>query len=774
MPDALYENPGAPISERVRDLLGRMTLTEKVGQLNQRMYGWDAYRRTPGGHELTDAFRKEVERFDGMGALYGLFRADPWSGVDHSSGIGAADSAAVAARVQCWVRENTRLGIPVLLVEEVPHGHQALDGTVLPVNLAVGASFDPDAYARAAAFAAAELRARGGHVALVSGLDMLRDPRWGRAEETFGEDPYLAARLTEALVRGAQGEAGADGLFAPDRAAVVLKHFAGQGAGVGGRNNPETGIGARELHEIHLPAARAGVRAGAAGVMAAYSEYDGVPCAANRALLTGLLREHWGFRGVVMADGQALDRLERLAGDAAGAGALALSAGVDLSLWDDAFPRLEEAVRRGLVPEEAVDQAVARVLRLKFRLGLFDTEPEEVPPLPAADAGPRESLELARRSLTLLHNDGGVLPLAGSVRRVAVLGPLADGIVHQIGDYTAPQRPGHGVTVLAGIRAAAPAGTGVLYAPGCALTGDGLADEELARLREAVSLARDADVAVLALGGSSAREDDTEFESNGAAVVATEGPPAGMTCGEGVDLADLRLPAGQRALLEAVRATGTPVVVVLVQGRPHAVPEVAGPADAALCAWYPGPWGGAAVADVLFGNAAPQGRLPVSVPRTPEQLPVYYNGKDHPYGGYVDQSSGPLYPFGHGLSLADCTWGGPELSRAEVSVAELAGGCEVRCTVRLRNDGARPAHEVVQLYVRRVHAPVWPRTRELRAFRRVELAPGERAEVTLSLGAAELEFTTADLEQAVEAGPLEIGVGPSSADLRTVPLTITR
>lgn len=250
----LYRDADAPVADRVRDLLDRMTLTEKVGQVNQRMYGWDAYEHTAQGHRLTDAFREEVARFDGMGALYGLQRADPWSGVTFADGITAADGARVADAVQRHVVENTRLGIPVLMVEEVPHGHQALDGTVLPVNLAVGATWDPDLYRETAAAAAAELRARGGHIALVSALDLVRDPRWGRAEECFGEDPYLAARLTEALVEGMQGTGDT---IAADRAAVVLKHFAGQGSSVGGRNSAATEIGARELHEIHLPAALA-------------------------------------------------------------------------------------------------------------------------------------------------------------------------------------------------------------------------------------------------------------------------------------------------------------------------------------------------------------------------------------------------------------------------------------------------------------------------------------------------------------------------------------
>ncbi|WP_320775638.1 glycoside hydrolase family 3 N-terminal domain-containing protein [Streptomyces sp. CRN 30] len=746
-----YRDPHAPVEDRVRDLLGRMTLTEKVGQVNQRLYGWDAYERTPDGHRLTDTFRTEVAAYDGMGALYGLQRADPWSGVGFADGITAADGARVADTVQRHVVENTRLGIPVLLVEEVPHGHQALDGTVLPVNLAVGATWDPALHEAAAEAAGAELRARGGHVALVSALDLVRDPRWGRAEECYGEDPHLAARFTEALVRG-MDRAGA---------AVVLKHFAGQGATVGGRNSAATELGPRELHEIHLAAAHAGVRAGAAGVMAAYNELDGLPCVASHALLTGLLRERWGYDGIVMADGAAVDRLVRLAGDPVAAGAMALAAGCDLSLWDGCFPRLAEAVTRGLVSEAALDTAVARVLTLKFRLGLFE---HPYTPRRRTGVSAREVSErTARACVTLLAHDGQTLPLGPAVRRIAVLGPTADSVPHQIGDYTAPQRPGTGVTVLAGIRAAAPAGVEVTHGTGSALTGD-----DRSALPEAVALAAAADVAVLVLGGSSARDGATAFADNGAAVVGGSAPP-GMTCGEGVDLADLALPAGQRALLDAVAATGTPVAVVLVQGRPHALPDLSRTAGAVLSAWYPGPWGGRAVADVLFGHAEPEGRLPVSVPRSAAHLPVYYNGKDHGYRGYVDQPATARYPFGHGLSYTTVEYGAPVLSRTSVTSDDPT----LTCTVTVANTGDRPVRETVQLYVRRTSGgSSWPRTRELRGFTRLRLGPGESGTAVFAVDAETLASVTRDLTPGVEPGELLLETGPSSAATRGAPLTV--
>ncbi|GAA0514832.1 glycoside hydrolase family 3 N-terminal domain-containing protein [Streptomyces mordarskii] len=759
----LYRDPAAPVAERVRDLLGRMTLTEKVGQVNQRMYGWHAYERDGDGHRLTGAFRAEVAAYDGMGALYGLQRADAWSGVGFADGITAADGARVADAVQRHIVENTRLGIPVLFVEEVPHGHQALDGTVLPANLAVGATWDPGLYEAAAAAVGAEVRARGGHVALVSALDLVRDPRWGRTEECFGEDPYLAGRLTAALVRGMR-TAGV---------AVVLKHFAGQGATVGGRNSAATELGAREMHEIHLAAARAGIRAGAAGVMAAYNEFDGLPCVASRPLLTELLRERLEFDGIVMADGAAVDRLVRLTGDPVAAGALALNAGCDLSLWDACFPRLAEAVAQGLVTERALDTAVARVLALKFRLGLFERpstrtgEQRPEPHTPAAEQrpDPRELSErVARASITLLAHDGGVLPLAPAIRRIAVLGPNADSIAQQIGDYTAPQRPGSDhVTVLDGIRSAAPPDTEISYAPGCDLVGG-----DLSGVPEAAALAAAADIAVLVLGGSSARSGDTSFDTNGAAVV-TSANPAGMTCGEGVDLADPRLPDGQLALLDAVAATGVPVVVVLVQGRPHALPDLSGTAGAVLSAWYPGPWGGRAVADVLFGAAGPEGRLPVSIPRSAAQLPVFYNAKDHGYRGYVDQPATARYAFGHGLSYTTVAYAPPRLSRARVSPDDPT----LICRVAVRNAGERPVRETVQLYLRRLSGgSSWPRVRELRGFARLDLRPGEESDAVFAIDADTLASVTRDLGLAVEPGELMLETGPSSAETQGARLVI--
>lgn len=770
-----YKQSAAPVEERVEDLLARMTLREKVGQLNQRMYGWDAYVREGDEIALTDAFKEEVARVGGMGALYGLFRSDPWSGVNYENGITAAESAKAANMVQRYVLENTRLGIPVLLTEECPHGHQALDGTLLPVNLGAGATWNPLLMERAYAHIAAEIRGRGAHVGLVSALDILQEPRWGRSEECFSEDPYLAASFAEAAVRGMQGDDPRK-LDAPDKLAVVLKHLCAQGAAQGGRNAGPAAIGPRELREIHLPAARAGALAGAAGFMAAYNEIDGVPCHANRELLTGILREEWGFDGIVMADGCAVDRLLALTGSHESAAALALTSGVDLSLWDTAFSTLEEAALQGLVQEADIDRAAARVLRLKFRLGLFDRPyVPELRPLSVvgSPAFQEVNLQVARESAVLLKNEAGLLPLAPGVKRIAVIGPNADRLYNQLGDYTSVQREGTGITVLQGIRSCAPQGVEIVHALGC-----GIRDRSMAGIAEAVAAAKGVDVAVLVLGGSSARQFGGDFDSNGAAIVS-EGSPSEMDCGEGVDLADLSLGGVQRELAEAVAATGTPVVAVVIQGRPHALTGIvdlcgAVLCGAVLCAWYPGTQGGRAIAEILFGKVNPSGRLPVSLPRSSAQLPVYYNQKDPGRPRvYVDMPSAPLYPFGYGLSYTTFAYANLSLSRNAVSAGELESGEKVTVRVEVENTGACSGAETVQLYIRARESGITRRIAELKGFRKIELNPGECRMIEFTLGREELGIWNRELRFAAEPCRVAVQVGGSCRDTISAELVVT-
>ncbi len=766
-----YKQAFIPVEDRVQDLLAQMTLQEKVGQLNQRMYGWNAYVRDNAGITLSHSFKEEVIFGGGMGALYGLFRSDPWSGMNYENGITAADSAKAANMVQRYVMENTRLGIPVLLIEECPHGHQALDGTLLPVNLGVGSTWNPVLMKQAYAHIAAEIRSRGAHVGLVSALDILHDPRWGRSEECFSEDPYLAARFTEAAVQGMQGD-GPHELASSNKVAVVLKHLCAQGAAQGGRNAGPAAIGQRELREIHLPGAKAGMEAGVAGFMAAYNELDGIPCHANKELLTGILREEWKFDGIVMADGCAIDRLLALTGSYESAAALALSAGVDISLWDKSFTTLEEAVKQGKVSEVEIDRAVSRVLRLKFRLGLFERPYVEEQSTTYEVGRPdfrNINLQVARESVVLLKNEGDLLPLKAKAgqRRIAVIGPNADRLYNQLGDYTSVQREGTGTTVLQGIRLTAPEGVSVIHALGC-----GIRDESPAGIQEAVAAATGADVAVLVLGGSSARQFGGDFDSNGAAIVS-EGSPSEMDCGEGVDLADLSLGGIQLQLVEAVAATGTPVVAVIIQGRPHALTGLEELCGAILCAWYPGTEGGRALGEILFGKVNPSGRLPVSLPRSAAQLPVYYNQKDPGRPRvYVDMPSAALYPFGYGLSYTTFEYGDVSLSQNMIFASELEKGTKVTVTVSVKNTGASSGAETVQLYIWARESGVTRRIAELKAFRKIELLPGECQTVSFGLSREELGIWNKEMNFAVEPCRIAVQMGGNSRDTVATELTI--
>ncbi|MCI1956549.1 MAG: glycoside hydrolase family 3 C-terminal domain-containing protein [Oscillospiraceae bacterium] len=729
-----YQDTELSAEERARDLLSRLTVREKAGQLNQRLFGFSCYRRNGGTVVLTEEFQKEVERWGGLGLLYGLYRADPWSGRGYETGLDGTLALSAYNAVQKYVTSRSRFGIPALMSSECPHGHQALDGYLLPVALAMGASFDPELVRTAFAVCGAQMKALGVDLALVSVLDVLRDPRWGRSEECFGEDPVLCSRMAEAAVRGIRGQG----------IAAVAKHFCAQGEGTGGVNASAARIGERELREIHIPPAAAACRAGAAGIMAAYNEIDGLPCHANPHLLKDILRGELHFDGLVMADGKAVDRLDQLTGNPEDSGALALRSGVDAGLWDDCFSLLDRALEDGKITMEELDAAVLRVLKLKFSRGLFE-KPYLEKPLDLDRFSYQknsESLELARRSPVLLKNRGSLLPLGrNSVSSVAVIGPNADSLYRQCGDYTPPIRPGTGTTVLEGIRRAAGKNVRVETAPGCG--------------KEAVEAAGRADVAILVLGGSSSRFEGAEFDSNGAAVHAERLP---MDCGEGVDSATLSLSAEQTVLARAVFALGKPTVTVLVAGRPYAIPEIVDRTDALLYAFYPGPMGGQALGEILFGDVCPSGRLPVSIPRSAGQLPVYYNYKSS-YDAmcYCDETHRPLFPFGFGLSYTEFQYSGFHLSSASVSVEGLKSH-PVVLKFTVQNTGDREGWAVPSFYIHGLGGSVVRRKKELRAFEKHFLRPGESASVCLALNAGKLAVWDANMCFTVEPGPVALSL----------------
>ena len=694
-----YQDAALSVEDRVDDLFARMTLTERVGQLNQKLYGFQAYQKTSEGYEIAPDFCREVERWSGIGVLYGLFRADPWSKRTFENGILPKDAACVYNMMQRYVIEHSCLGIPMLMSSEAPHGHQALDGRLLPVNLACGCTFNPELIRRAAEGTGKELASQGVHLALVSMLDVLRDPRWGRCEECFSEDPYLAAEMAEAVVAG----------FQQQGVAVVAKHFAAQGQTTGGLNSSPAPIGEQELREIHLPPMEGAIRAGVKGCMAAYNEIDGVPCHANARLLDDILRKEMGFDGVVMADGTALDQLNALTGDPVQSAALGLTSGVDISLWDHAFECLAEAVESGIVAESKLETAVKRVLRLKFQLGLFDQPyvSEEAPVI--ADA--EDALEIARQSVVLVKNTGNVLPLSID-SDLFVTGSNANSVYQQLGDYTSPQRPDSVTTVLMGLKRKWRGS--VTYSPGCMMRA-GTSEQ----LTEAAELASKADITVVVLGGSSARESDASMNAAGAFVGSAAD---NMDCGEGADVSILELPRAQIQLLRTLREQGKSVIAIVIGGRPYALEEVEELCDALLISFYPGPQGGSALAELLCGEVCPSGRLAVSIPSNTGQIPVFYNGKRVFNRSYIDGSGNALYPFGFGLTYGEYRYTSGMLSRTQCNQKEIVSG-EVNVSCTIQNLSDRALDIPVQLYITALQGTCVPREKQLRGIQRVHLAP---------------------------------------------------
>lgn len=734
-----YKNPKLSPQQRAEDLVRRMTVREKVGQLTQRLYGFRAYRREGDEIVLSQEFMDEVERYSGLGTLYGLYRADPWSGKDFETGLTGVLAVKARNQIQRYVLEHSRLGIPVLMSTECPHGHQALDGYLLPVNLAAGASFSPELLEAAAGISGRQLKAMGVDLALVSALDVLRDPRWGRSEECFGEDPYLAGRMAQAVVRGIQSQG----------VEVVAKHLCAQGETTGGVNASAARIGQRELREIHLPPVKACVDAGVCAFMAAYNEIDGVYCHANHWLLTELLRGEYGFEGFVMSDGVAIDQLDAVTGDRTASGALALNAGVDMGLWDTGFQRLEEALEQGLVEESRIDEAVKRILTVKFRRGLFEN-----PYIPETEEYRRYTPQnypqvkrLTEQSMVLLKNENGLLPLdSGRSLRIGLVGPSAAHIYHQLGDYSPPVRPGAGTTVKQGLQEflkSRESSAQLVFHPGCPMFGR---DPEL--LAQALDAVKDCDVVIAALGGTSSRFSGGEFNANGALKKQDQ---ATMDCGENVDDCRLRLPGGQLELLQGLKDSGKPVITVLIGGRPYEMHRIGECSDAVFCCFYPGLTGGEALAKLVFGQCEPAGRLSVSLPDFVGQLPVYYNAKDSYRPGAYYNGGRPRYGFGCGMGYTEFAYSldaAPEKESLSVSF-------------RVTNTGRRPGWAVPQLYLHRTQGVVTSRVRQLCGFCKEYLQPGETKRLTIPIPQESLQQWDISMRPRLLPGKIQWLLGDS-------------
>ena len=744
-----YQNPKLSVEQRVNDLVSRMTLQEKVGQLRCTL-AWNYYTIKGKNVEPSELFKKDIAEGQ-IGMLWGTYRADPWTQKSLENGLNPELAAKAGNALQKYVIEHTRLGIPLFLAEEAPHGHMAIGTTVFPTGFGMAATWNPALIEKTGEVIGQEIRLQGGHISYGPVLDLAREPRWSRVEETMGEDPVLAGELGAAMVKGLGGGI----LSKPYSTIATLKHFIGYGTTEAGQNGGITIAGARELQESFLPPFKKAINAGALSVMTSYNSLDGIPSTCSKALLTDLLRTQWGFNGFVVSDLYSIDGIHgthRVAETKQQAGVMALKAGVDADLGALAFGRLEDAVQKGMVTEAEIDVAVKRILKMKFEMGLFEhpyVDAAQAKQLVRSDNNKAVALQVAREVITLLKNQNHVLPLS-KTQKVLVCGPNADNVYNMLGDYTAPQEDGNVKTILAGIRSKLPASQ-VTYVKGCAVR-----DTTASNIAEAVAAAKEADVVVVAVGGSSARDFKTSYKETGAAVTDSK-TISDMDCGEGFDRATLTPLGHQMQLLKALKATGKPLVVVYIEGRPMDKSWAAQHANALLTAYYPGQEGGTAIADVLFGDYNPAGRLPVSVPANVGQIPVYYNKKPPMPHDYVEMSARPLYAFGYGLSYTTFKYD-------DLNIEET-GDTQFKVTFNVTNTGDMDGDEVVQLYLHDEFASTAQPMMQLKKFSRIFIPKGETKQVSFTLEAEDLEIVDQEMNHVVETGDFTVMIGPSSDNI---------
>ncbi|PQP80930.1 beta-glucosidase [Paenibacillus sp. PCH8] len=784
-----YKDQSKSVEERVQHLLSLMTTEEKVGQLTQP-FGWQTYTNNQGNITLNETFKAQVQN-TGVGSLYGVLRADPWTGVTLENGLSAREGAEAVNLIQRYAVEHSRLGIPILIGEECSHGHMAIDGTVYPVPLLLGSTWNVDLYREMCQAVARETRAQGGAVTYSPVLDVVRDPRWGRTEECFGEDPYLIGELAVASVEGLQGER----LNREDAVAATLKHFVGYGSSEGGRNAGPVHMGWRELLEVDLYPFRKAVEAGAASIMPAYNEIDGTPCTVNTELLEDVLRKDWGFDGLVITDCGAINMLASghdVANDGLDASVQAIQAGIDMEMSGEMFGQyLVQAVAEGKLDVQVLDQAVRRVLALKFSLGLFEqpyVDADRAEEVIGSEAHVQLARQLAAEGVVMLKNEGATLPLSTTTAgRIAVIGPNADQAYNQLGDYTSPQPKSKVATVLDGIRSKlAVSANGhvekgsaghtnsaetyvesvvneVLYAPGCRIKGDSKEGFE-----RAIEVASQAETVIMVVGGSSARDfgEGTIDLKTGASNVS-DNSWNDMECGEGIDRMTLGLAGVQLELIQEIHKLGKTLVVVYINGRPITEPWVDEHADAILEAWYPGQEGGHAIADILFGDVNPSGRLTISIPKHVGQLPIYYNGKRSRGKRYLEEDLEPRYAFGYGLSYTTFEYSDPKLSGTNITA-----GDSVAVSVNVTNTGSCAGAEVVQMYISDVVSSITRPDKELKGFAKVYLEPGETQTVELHIGAEQLQYIGRDLKPVVEPGQFHIHIGSNVNDTQMTVLTV--
>jgi len=755
-----YRERSLPTAQRVADLLARMTLDEKAAQM---MCVWQQKADTlvdAHGNFDIDKARRSFSHGNGIGQV-----GRP---SDTGGGKGARAQAELTNQIQRFFIEESRLGIPVMFHEECLHGQAAPEGTSFSQPIGLAATFNPELVESLFTMTAEEARSRGTHHALTPVVDVARDPRWGRVEETFGEDPYLVSRMGVAAVRGFQG---ARDFKSKKRVLATMKHFAAHGQPESGMNCAPVNVSERLLRETFLQPFKDTIqKAGAVSVMASYNEIDGVPSHANRWLLRDVLRDEWKFDGFVVSDYYAIWELgdrpdthgHHVAANKRDACKLAVRAGVNIEFPEpDCYLYLTDLVRSGAIAESELDDLVAPMLRWKFEMGLFDdpyVDPESADRIVGSPANRALALESARETITLLENRGGLLPLSvNAFKTIAVIGPNANRSL--LGGYSGV--PKYDVSVLEGIRARVGDRATVVYSEGCKITQPGKwtddvvhasdPDEDRRQIAEAVEVAKHADVIVLAIGGN-------ELTSREAWNLTHMG-----------DRTSLELIGRQNELIDAMAALGKPIVALLFNGRPLAISHLSERVPAILECWYLGQETGTAVAEALFGDINPAGKLPITVPRSAGHLPAFYNHKPSARRGYLFDDVTPLYPFGFGLSYTTFSVANVRLEKDHIA---RDGSTAVRADVT--NTGARAGAEVVQMYIRDRVSSVTRPVKELRGFKKVSLAPGETASVALPVTPESLAFYDVDMNFVVEPGEFSVMVGTSSrdADLTTVTLIV--
>ena len=742
-----YRDPSLSIDDRVKDLLSRMTLEEKIAQIT-------GGRRTDRGIVDTTGRFPQEKADEAMREMYRL-----------DSRMSPRDRAVLRNALQRYQVEKTRLGIPAIYQGEALHGFMAYGSTSFPQALGLASTWDPELQRQAFTAAADEMASTGVNQAFTPVLDLARDPRWGRTEETYGEDPYLVSRMGVAAVEGLQGAS-----FHIDHHHVLAtaKHFAAHGQPESGTNTAPANYSERVLRESFLLPFQAAVQEARAGsVMASYNEIDGIPSHINHWLLDRVLRQEWGFPGYVTSDGNGLQMLYQVHGVAAGpadAARLALAAGVDFDLSDGSvFRELTQLVKQGDVPEALVDRAVSRVLGAKFRLGLFEhpyVDPDYAEKMTNSAEHRKLALRAAQESIILLKNEKQLLPLdLGKLKTIAVIGPNAADV--HLGGYS--RDPGRGVSILQGVRDYAGSRARVLYAEGCKITlgkqgWDGwyedktqLADpaKQTESIRMAVETARKADVAIVVVGETESTNREAWSEQHLG------------------DRDSLDLLGAQNELIHKIFETGVPTVVFLINGRPLSINYVAEHVPAILEGWYLGQEGGTAAAQVLFGEVNPGGKLPVTFPRSVGQLPAFYNFKPSRNRSYLGTSRQPLFPFGYGLSYTSFRF-----ENVSVHPQRIKQGQSAVVRVDVTNTGSREGDEVAQLYIHQTVASITRPVKELRGFRRIHLRPGEKQTVEFPLTPDALSLLDVNMKRIVEPGDFDLMVGPNSAEITNVTLTV--